>query len=97
MIREGIEFRKVFPGFEGIWHGFSFNPGLRRQKDYLKIGKYAKYSSEANISYKYNKENYYAIVLEQSAVKHIGSTQHIPRFLPEKFLASLKRKFLHFI
>jgi SEC-C motif/Glycosyl transferase family 2 len=28
------------PNFEGVWHGFTFNPGLRRLSDYKRLGSF---------------------------------------------------------
>lgn len=65
----------------GMWHGFSFNPGLRRLSDYKKIGSYAKHAefdpknpcnSEAKIGKLYKDLCMYAITTKESYVKHIG-------------------------
>lgn len=68
------------------WQGFSFNPGLRRKSDYLKIkGGYSSFLDEntgasiveSTIS-KYMKDNkMYAAILENDAVAHTGYDQHI--------------------
>lgn len=60
-----------------IWKGFSFNPGLRRLKDYLAIAPFSSIGHEAEIAIKYNKLNYYAVILKNSAVSHIGWESHV--------------------
>lgn len=39
-----VPYRLMQPGFDsgewGIWHGFSFNPGLRRRADYERLGSF---------------------------------------------------------
>lgn len=41
---DGVPYRLMQPGFEsddsGTWHGFSFNPGLRRRRDMTLIGSF---------------------------------------------------------
>ena len=68
------------------WQGFSFNPGLRRKSDYLKIsGGYSSFFDEKNSASivessisKYMKENnLYAAILQNDAVAHTGYDQHI--------------------
>lgn len=36
----GVETKTYAFGFDGVWHGFSFNPGLRRTADYRRLGSY---------------------------------------------------------
>jgi hypothetical protein len=58
-------------------YGFSFNPGLRRLKDYQIIAPFNKIGHEVDIGLKYEKMNYHAVILEQSAVEHIGWERHV--------------------
>jgi len=37
-VTAGHTWRKVAKGHGGVWHGFSFNPGLRRLRDYRLLG-----------------------------------------------------------
>jgi hypothetical protein len=43
-LADGVPYRVAEPSFRtrkwGTWHGFSFNPGLRRRQDYLTIGSF---------------------------------------------------------
>jgi glycosyltransferase involved in cell wall biosynthesis len=71
------EFGVVASGFLGCWHGFSFNPGLRRQSDYKLVGPFADLvrsrDYEAEIGQKYFELGYRAVVLRESGyVRHIG-------------------------
>ncbi|WP_263081124.1 glycosyltransferase family 2 protein [Endozoicomonas sp. Mp262] len=68
------------------WHGFSFNPGLRRLSDYRKIkgGYYGLFkagssaaATESNISSYVHNSGQYAVILENDAVAHIGDGQHV--------------------
>ena len=67
-----ILYRKMTTNFHSTWHGFSFNPGIKRLADYKKIGTYEPIGYEAEISQKYYSLGYYATILEESAVSHIG-------------------------
>jgi GT2 family glycosyltransferase len=74
-------------GYMGRWHGFSFNPALKRMSDYLKIGaSYEKITknetlaasmSEAEIGIVYKDLGYRAMITEQGYVKHIGWGRHV--------------------
>lgn len=59
------------------WKGFSFNPGLRRTKDYLEIAPFEQVGHEAEISMKYFEMGKYAVVLDKAATEHIGWAYHI--------------------
>lgn len=59
------------------WQGFSFNPGLRRLKDYQKYAPYAEFSGEKQLSKLYADANRYALILENDAVLHTGFGSHV--------------------
>lgn len=59
------------------WKGFSFNPGLRRTADYLKIAPFENIGNEADISQKYFSMKHFAVILESAATEHIGWAYHI--------------------
>ena len=64
----------------GDWGGFSWNPGLRRLSDYQKIGgSYAKYGQEHLVSREYQKLGYYAAILPEGYVRHIGWSRGLPK------------------
>lgn len=59
------------------WHGFTFNPGIKRKSDHDKIGSYSSVGEgEVEVNWKYRELGYYATILEQSAVRHIGWGRH---------------------
>src|SRR5205085_1783474 len=39
----GVPYRRAEFGYINLWHGFSFNPGLRRTADYRLIGRYGRH------------------------------------------------------
>lgn len=59
------------------WQGFSFNPGLRRLKDYQQHAPYQAQGGEKNLSRLYHAENRYALILENDAVLHTGFGHHV--------------------
>jgi hypothetical protein len=71
----------------GPWHGFSFNPGLRRLSDYQALGSYAAIAGksehyEAEISMHYRRLSYRAVVLDRDGfVRHIGEGRHVQAFV----------------
>jgi hypothetical protein len=78
---EGVDFRLVSTGFVAsngaTYHGFSFNPGLRRLSDYRKIGPYAAIGHEIEISEAHFKAGLVSAILEESAVEHLGDGRHV--------------------
>jgi hypothetical protein len=81
----GIPCRRMEKGYLGTWHGFSFNPGLRRHADYLRIGSFGHHAghdkrhpgiSEGAISRIYDELGFHAYILAdgdgQGYVRHIG-------------------------
>ena len=41
----GVKVRRLTFGYLGLWHGFSFNPGLRRITDYRRIGDFSRHKT----------------------------------------------------
>ena len=86
---DGTPFRLMQPGYPtrewGTWHGFSFNPGLRRLREYLLIGSYRSmdplgekqcWEIEREVSEFYAKQRFLAAILADNDsngyVRHIG-------------------------
>jgi len=79
--------------FNNIWHGFSFNPGLRRLADYKLLGSYSKQpvtvamvhrkpsaglQMEAEASRFYYLRGFRAVILDETGhVRHIGEGRHV--------------------
>lgn len=74
------------------WQGFSFNPGLRRLKDYQLVESYQKFESEKALSKKYAELGFYAVILENSAVAHTGWGKHVEDVREKKKKRSKKKK-----
>jgi hypothetical protein len=81
----GVEWRRLAFNYfhEGEWHGFSFNPGLRRLCDYVSIGGYGIHTrfdpanpglAESTISRLYRRRDFYAAILSDG--NGSGYTRH---------------------
>jgi hypothetical protein len=91
--QDGVTWRRLAPEyvFGGYpWHGFSFNPGLRRLRDYISIGGYGRHArfdhanpgaAESSIGKVFRRRDFYAAILADSAghgyVRHIGRGRHV--------------------
>lgn len=63
----------------GEWHGFSWNPGLRRLRDYNLIKPYTTYINEQGVGTKYKELGYKSACLEKFYCKHIGHNSITPK------------------
>jgi hypothetical protein len=89
-LHNGISYQFMAYGYVG-YHGFSFNPGLRRLSDYELIKPYSSvpydntmpfkgsrfYAPEMEISEFYKNLGYKAAILENGFVKHIGDNHRV--------------------
>lgn len=73
-------------GYQGLWHGFTFNPSLRRLSDYeilkpfsgiTSFNKMKPYESEIAIGVKYHLLGFRAAILPDKYVGHIGDGRHV--------------------
>ena len=87
---DGIEYHDLESSHD-VWKGFSFNPGLRRLKDYLKIAPFVSIGHEAEIAIKYHSLNYYSVILKNNAVSHIGWDSHVDTEEEIKYKQKLKK------
>jgi hypothetical protein len=79
-----------WPGYPDLPDGlgFSFNPGLRRLSDYLRIGSYGRHvgydpqgCGEQAIAKLYSDMGYKAAILPYAHTYHTGEESHVPRKL----------------
>lgn len=79
-------YRIVKTNYKNLFHGFSWNPGLRRLSDYKRIGTFSEHTvfnpekagqSEIEIGKLYHSLGYYAVVLKEGYVRHIGFNRHV--------------------
>ena len=86
----GAHWRPVKRDVETFWHGFTFNPGLRRLRDYRLVGRYSDVAesargkagtAEAQLSELYGSIGYFAALLWEDDgapfVGHIGRGRHV--------------------
>lgn len=72
-------------GYRGKWHGFTFNPGLRRLSDYTALGSFRRILAsplkhEGQISQHYHALGYRAVILDRVGyVRHIGWDRRVPQ------------------
>lgn len=72
-IHQGIEYRVIDPNVHPSWFGYSFNPGLRRMKEFHECGRsFAAIGHENEISIHFKKKGYAMAILENGAVRHLG-------------------------
>ena len=69
----GIKHHEYLLDYLDAWHGFSWNPGLRRKKDYDLIKPYKQYGEESGVGKKYREIGFKAACLEKPYCKHIGT------------------------
>ncbi|MFM7850359.1 MAG: hypothetical protein ACKO96_00225, partial [Flammeovirgaceae bacterium] len=75
----GINYHEYELNYLGAWHGFSWNPGLRRKSDYDLIAPFKQYGDESGVGTKYKNLGYVAACLEKSYCKHIGTYSSTPK------------------
>lgn len=98
----GIAWRKLILNYTnqwGEWHGFSFNPGLRRLNDYVLTGGYGNIccfdsdnpgKAESKIGAFYKNKGYFTSIFcgkySEGFVRHTGAKRHVDPhdLLPEK-------------
>lgn len=79
--KEGVRYQLMATNYRGVWHGMTFNPGLRRLSDYKEIGRFTTFTEwnpknaiTAEMAYnrRYNLAGFYGATLMEGYVKHIG-------------------------
>jgi hypothetical protein len=87
-LESGVKYQLMKTGFRGVWHGFSFNCGLRRLVDYQKLfpkGMYADIhwspsnplQAEQLVGKQYFRHGFRAATLLEGYCKHIGNNRHV--------------------
>ena len=97
---QGIGFRRMASASRPEWFGMSFNPGLRRLRDYRRVGSYTAIGEEKNLSLHYKALGYRMIMLEDGGVFHLGNNRTVrdpfqpwrPITRPEKWLNSIRKR-----
>jgi len=74
---QGVAFRRAPRLADPHWLGYSFNPGLRRSKDFEKIGSFARRGMEIDASIFFKRRGMTMAVLEEPACETIGHQRHV--------------------
>lgn len=77
-----------------LWHGFTFNPGLRRTKDYTLVAPIGDLDGENAMSTVYHEHGFKAAIFETGYVRHIGYHRGIRYNITQsEFLKDLSVKY----
>jgi hypothetical protein len=70
----GVEYCDVDPNFNGVWNGYSWNPGLRRKCDYLRMfpNGVAEFKNEMECAVHSRQFDYKVVQLNKTSCYHIG-------------------------
>lgn len=82
--KDGVQYKYLVTGFREVCHGFTFNPGLRRTKDYELIKPYSKWADEGDLSNEYYQNGFRGAILQNGYVKHLGNHRKIRYSINEK-------------
>lgn len=76
---DDIKVRRLAFNYLKVWHGFSWNPGLRRKDDLIKEDKLPNFKNECDFSIYYKELGFYVVVLDEKEgyVTHIGWNRHV--------------------
>lgn len=69
-------YHEYLPNYLGMWHGFSWNPGLRRLSDYLEIKPYKQFINESGVGKKHFSDGKKSACLNNYYCKHIGTNSN---------------------
>lgn len=87
--RNEVRFQDMAVSYRKSWHGMTWNPGLRRLKDYMTAGHFSDFCkwdegnhilAEMQFNEHYRKLGFYACTLCRGFVKHIGNSNSTKRF-----------------
>lgn len=82
----GVACKYLQLNYAKTWHGFTWNPGLRRMSDYNLAAPFSKiaefnpeiaHTAEAKVGQFYHSFGYRAVTLFETYVKHIGDGRHV--------------------
>ncbi|MDP2890576.1 MAG: glycosyltransferase family A protein [Bacteroidota bacterium] len=90
--KDGVGYKYLQTGFQDGFHGFTFNPSLRRTKDYELIKPYSNWPDEIDLSNEYyHKYHFRGVILVDGYVRHLGDHRKIRYNINEKeWVKSLK-------
>lgn len=74
IITDGVRYRLVDPNFNNSWNGYSWNPGLRRKSDHIKMfpNGISAFKDELACAIHTKNFNYKTVLLDKTCCYHIG-------------------------
>lgn len=69
---KNLSYRMIKTNHLDTWHGFTFNPAVKRLADYKKLGQYQSVGHEAEIGQFYYDLGFKACIFLDGYVKHLG-------------------------
>ena len=97
---DGVAYKHIDPDIHPRWFGYSFNPGLRRRKEYQDCGSsFSDIGHENEISMFFKEKGYSMTTLNDPAVRHLGHRRTVrdpKHFRPitriEKWMNSIRKR-----
>jgi hypothetical protein len=89
LTKDNIRFQELAVGYRRIWHGFTWNPGLRRLSDYRMAGHFSDFCTWNNSNHAQSEEQFNAYyrrlgfknaTLCRGFVKHIGYLNSLKQY-----------------
>jgi hypothetical protein len=78
----GVDHRKADPWLDRVWHGYTFNPGLRRMSDYRMLGSFKRWGDESDASLFFKRKRMVVAYLAAPACETTGAKRRLPKQTP---------------
>jgi lauroyl/myristoyl acyltransferase len=79
LTNQGVAYRKADPWRNRRWHGYTFNPGLRRMSDYRMIGSFKRWGNEGDASLFFKRKGMVVAYLADPACETTGAERRLPK------------------
>jgi hypothetical protein len=79
MTIRGVPHRKADPWRNRQWHGYTFNPGLRRMSDYRMLGSFKRWGNEEDASLFFKRKGMVVAYLAAPACETTGAGRQLPK------------------
>jgi len=74
-----VAHRKAHPWHDRFWHGYTFNPGLRRMSDYRMLGSFKQWGDEKDASLYFKRKRMVVAYLADPACETTGAERRLPK------------------
>jgi hypothetical protein len=78
----GVAHRRPDPWRDRFWHGYTFNPGLRRMSDYRMLGSFTRWGDESDASLFFKRKGMSVAYLAVPACETTGAKRRLPKQNP---------------